>query len=201
MASVHKVVAYVTHRRGDVVRLLVFEHPLAGVQLPAGTVEPDESPDQAALREVAEETGVTTCQIHTKLSSMQERPFGGRLVVTQDCSGHHRPDPASAFDPIRRGLYASVLERSGGFVRIEVAGVTDQRVSQTWIADRFLSETVWRHHFHLSAHWDGPDQWTQDADGHRFRPMWVPLAPHVGLVAGQAQWLTEHSPALRRHLA
>jgi 8-oxo-dGTP pyrophosphatase MutT (NUDIX family) len=52
-----KVVAYITHGR----RLLVFshpEHPRAGIQVPAGTVEPGEHPDAAVLREAAEETGL-----------------------------------------------------------------------------------------------------------------------------------------------
>lgn len=54
----HKVVAYIT--RGC--ELLVFEHegmPEAGVQVPAGTVEPDEPLEAALWREIAEESGLT----------------------------------------------------------------------------------------------------------------------------------------------
>lgn len=39
-------------------RLLVFRHPLAGVQLPKGTIDPGETPAQAVLRELAEESGL-----------------------------------------------------------------------------------------------------------------------------------------------
>ncbi|MFN3628776.1 MAG: NUDIX domain-containing protein [Casimicrobiaceae bacterium] len=39
-------------------RLLVFRHPLAGVQLPKGTIDPGETPAAAALRELAEESGL-----------------------------------------------------------------------------------------------------------------------------------------------
>ncbi|MEZ2370577.1 NUDIX domain-containing protein [Arthrobacter sp. RCC_34] len=58
---VQKAVAYVVHRG----RLLVFTHddvPIetTGVQVPAGTVEPGESPAEAAVREVLEETGLRT---------------------------------------------------------------------------------------------------------------------------------------------
>jgi 8-oxo-dGTP pyrophosphatase MutT (NUDIX family) len=52
-----KVFAYITH--GD--RLLVFTHPHApeaGVQVPAGTVEPGEAWEGAVLREAWEETGL-----------------------------------------------------------------------------------------------------------------------------------------------
>jgi 8-oxo-dGTP pyrophosphatase MutT (NUDIX family) len=52
-----RAVAYVLRGR----ELLVFEHrdfPDAGTQVPAGTVEDDEAPDVAVVREVYEETGV-----------------------------------------------------------------------------------------------------------------------------------------------
>lgn len=55
---IHKVFAYITHGH----RLLVFRHadfPQAGIQVPAGTVQPDEHPDEAILREVYEETGLS----------------------------------------------------------------------------------------------------------------------------------------------
>lgn len=39
-------------------RLLVFRHPLAGVQLPKGTIDPGETPAEAVLRELAEESGL-----------------------------------------------------------------------------------------------------------------------------------------------
>ncbi len=58
----HKVVAYITRGR----ELLVFEHegmPEAGVQVPAGTVEPDEPLEAALWREVAEESGLTREQL------------------------------------------------------------------------------------------------------------------------------------------
>lgn len=53
-----KVVCYVVHRA----RLLVFSHedPLAGVQVPAGTIEPGEDPAEAAVRETFEETTLHT---------------------------------------------------------------------------------------------------------------------------------------------
>lgn len=53
-----KVFAYITNAG----RLLVFRHvdyPQAGIQVPGGTVEPGESFEEALLREVVEETGLT----------------------------------------------------------------------------------------------------------------------------------------------
>lgn len=56
MSELGKVTAFVVtaEKPHD---LLVFKHPTAGLQLPAGTIEPGESPIAAAKREVWEETG------------------------------------------------------------------------------------------------------------------------------------------------
>ncbi|MBB5234994.1 NUDIX hydrolase [Deinococcus budaensis] len=55
-----KVLAYVTRRPDE---LLVFEHESkfvdAGVQVPAGGVEPGETPEAAARRETLEESGLS----------------------------------------------------------------------------------------------------------------------------------------------
>ncbi len=53
---VFKACACLVDRRG---RLLVFRHPGdRTLQLPKGTIEPDESPENAARRELSEESGV-----------------------------------------------------------------------------------------------------------------------------------------------
>lgn len=48
MKVVHKAVAAVVRDRGLGSELLVFRHPLAGMQLPKGTVEPGEAYAAAA---------------------------------------------------------------------------------------------------------------------------------------------------------
>jgi 8-oxo-dGTP pyrophosphatase MutT (NUDIX family) len=55
-------------------RLLVFEHPnspSAGIQVPAGTLEPGEKPLTGTLRELCEETGRTSFKI-TRLLARKE---------------------------------------------------------------------------------------------------------------------------------
>ena len=59
--EVEKVIAYITRAFENRTQVLVFEHqdmPEAGVQVPAGTLEPNESLEAAVLREVHEEAGI-----------------------------------------------------------------------------------------------------------------------------------------------
>ena len=56
--QVAKVVAFITRPRPAGADLLVFDHPRAGVQLPAGTLERGEAPVDGARREAWEETGL-----------------------------------------------------------------------------------------------------------------------------------------------
>lgn len=44
-------------------RILLFRHPLAGVQVVKGTIENSETPGEAALRELTEESGITGATI------------------------------------------------------------------------------------------------------------------------------------------
>lgn len=70
---IHKVVAYIT--RAD--ELLVFTHtdfPAAGLQVPAGTLESGEKPEQAVLREAQEETGLVGLKIKSYLG-LQDLKF------------------------------------------------------------------------------------------------------------------------------
>lgn len=55
-SPIHKACACLVDQRG---RLLVFHHPGdQGMQLPKGTVEPGEAPEDAVRRELLEESGI-----------------------------------------------------------------------------------------------------------------------------------------------
>lgn len=71
-------------RQGEQVQILAFRHPLAGYQLVKGSIEPDESAAQAAVRELAEESGLTGARIKCDLGVW---PCGvdGQLWSLQCC--------------------------------------------------------------------------------------------------------------------
>ena len=66
---VEKAFAYIT--RDDA--LLVFRHPNApeaGIQVPAGTIRPDETPESAVMREAQEETWLKSLSLVRPLGSV-----------------------------------------------------------------------------------------------------------------------------------
>jgi len=69
-----KVLAYITRLHNNQPQLLVFDHcdhPEAGTQVPAGTVEPNESIKAALFREIEEESGLTNVRLIRKLAEYE----------------------------------------------------------------------------------------------------------------------------------
>jgi 8-oxo-dGTP diphosphatase len=96
--QVDKVVVYIT--RGD--RLLVFtqpEFPEAGLQVPARTIEPGETPEEAARREAREETGLKRLGVWTLLGERERDMVDfGRDEVQRRYFFHARCDDPNAPD-------------------------------------------------------------------------------------------------------
>jgi len=87
-AIYERVAAYITH--GD--RLLVFDHtgfPEAGIQVPGGSVEPDEDLHEAVLRKAREETGLVDLQIRAYLGTREYDRARWGLVGTLRSHFYH----------------------------------------------------------------------------------------------------------------
>ena len=68
---------------GGVKELLVFKHPTAGVQIPAGTVERDEDIETAVKREVYEETGLQLVEIENYLGCFENELEKNQRIIAE----------------------------------------------------------------------------------------------------------------------
>ncbi len=191
-----KVTAFVTRRGSAGTELLLFRHPNAGIQLPAGTVENGELAADAALREVIEETGLRDVAIRCRIGCVDET-LPGRVFVAHATEVYSRPNIGS-FDwaHFRRGIAVVPLRTAGAFTQVTYeewdsfpgGDYITYRITG-WVPSDTLSAAQRRHFYHLTTIGDGPASWSQAADGHVFEPFWAPLAALPLLIAPQQQWL------------
>ncbi len=71
-----KVVPVVLRGDSAALEVLVFAHPQAGMQIVKGTVEPGESVNEAASRELFEESGITGAKCVRDLGTWEQCPPG-----------------------------------------------------------------------------------------------------------------------------
>lgn len=203
MNIIEKVTGFVTRDTADGLELLLFKHPFAGIQIPAGTVEKNEPPEEAVLREVREETGLTAVEIQTDLGTEIEMLPDGQQVIIPPAVVYSRPDRTS-FDWIRikSAVQVRVGRQESGFTQFtyfEYDQVPDTNYISMqitgWVPDEFLAAARHRHFYHLAFTGHTPDtrqapkSWEIFTDNHTFKPFWAPLSDLPDIIAPQDQWL------------
>jgi len=192
-----KVTAFVTRTTAAGLELLLFEHPRAGIQLPAGTVEADEPHARAAAREAYEETGLRDLPPGHFLGEGQEPLPDHHYLLLTTSTVYARPDYTS-FDwaTIRYGIRVVCDRENGDFAHITYQecdeGSDPPFVSYQitgWVARTALTRQVMRYFYHFPYHGETPATWFVDTDNHRFRLFWAPLAQLPALVAPQRWWV------------
>ncbi|MFC0471335.1 NUDIX domain-containing protein [Halalkalibacter kiskunsagensis] len=70
MTPIKKAYGYVTRIKENKTQVLVFQHPIAeaGIQIPKGTVQPEEDTQYAVIREIEEETGLRNFHVEKLLA-------------------------------------------------------------------------------------------------------------------------------------
>jgi 8-oxo-dGTP pyrophosphatase MutT (NUDIX family) len=194
---VEKVTAFVTRSSGIGRELLLFEHPHAGIQIPAGTVEEEETPEAAVLREVREETGLSTVAIQAYLGCKEYRLPEGQWLIAEPIRVYARPD-ATSFDwaYLRRGIRVATSRQANGFSQIsyeEPDRMPDpQYISMSitgWVPDEVLADTGRRHFFHLEHLGPAEDRWSMFTDNHLFTLFWAPLSALPDIIHPQDEWI------------
>jgi len=199
---IEKVAAFITRKRDSGLELLLFEHPHAGIQIPAGTVEPSESPEGAALREAVEETGLSGLTISQYLGEKATKLPGDQRVIGAYATVYARPD-INSFDwiHIRPGITVSVIRKAEQFVQILYQEFDREPESQYitysimgWVLAEVLADTRRRHFYHLEFNGPSPERWRITTDTHIFAPFWAPLNALPDIIPPQKEWLIYLDP-------
>ena len=203
MNELGKVTAFVV-TADDPHHLLVFRHPTAGLQLPAGTIEPGEDPITAARREVAEETGLAVNSVGAVLGEEVSElgDDGAVMVKTVDSGG----------ELFRRGHRVKVLT---GHENQDIVRIREEVFDYDTTPPRLLSFTegevpadaltryIRRTFVLFVEHLQPTEPWSRHADGHEFQVHWRRLAPDIPLVDGlknQKRWLRSYYDRLQSGL-
>ncbi len=201
MRSIQKVTAFVTRLIEGKAEILLIEHPMAGRQLPAGTVELNESVEAAVIRETAEETGLERVQIVSKLGQIAlELPDNERIITRVTKLFDSPASDASSVGGfgLTRGSPVKVQRLHGSFAEVisdplDLSQIPPKRVNavQGFVRMSLLAGKIERHLFHLTAVQATPNQWQSYSDGVAFRLFWEPLTPIPSIHPGQQAWLDQ----------
>jgi 8-oxo-dGTP pyrophosphatase MutT (NUDIX family) len=203
---VEKVTAFITREQRGKPYLLLFEHPSAGIQIPAGTVESGEPPEAAVIREVAEETGLRSPSICRHLGCVEGKLPEGQRIIAEPTKVYAQPD-ATSFDGahLRQGIPIALLRQAGGFSHViyeefdRVPNPHYVTLSITgWVPDEVLADSTRRHFFHLEFAGHSEERWTVFADNHRFVLFWAPLSALPEIIYPQSEWLEFLPESLRQ---
>ncbi|MCK0470419.1 NUDIX domain-containing protein [Halalkalibacter sp. APA_J-10(15)] len=190
-----KVTCFITRKKDNKSELLLIQHPNAGIQIPAGTVEINEDFHQAAIREAIEETGLQEF-VSCKRIGKQEQNLEGKYIIFDKAKIYSRPDISSfQWAEIRRGITVLHERNQGQFVQItykegdkfpEPNYVTYQITG--WTEKLNLASKVTRQFYHLQSN-SYLDEWEIETDNQNFKLCWYPIdnLPHV--VSPQNEWL------------
>jgi 8-oxo-dGTP pyrophosphatase MutT (NUDIX family) len=195
--AIQKVTAFITRRSEGGHELLLLEHPYAGIQIPAGTVEKNETPEQAVLREAAEETGLDSLSIFRYLGRTEETLPAEQRIIADPTAVFVRPDVTSSdWAYLRRGIAVRLNRYADGFAQVTYEEFDNLNNPQYvtlnitgWVPVEVLAENRQRHFFQLENRGHPAERWTVFADHHHFSLFWAPLTALPTIIPPQNEWL------------
>jgi ADP-ribose pyrophosphatase YjhB (NUDIX family) len=194
MLIVRKATAFITRETANGREVLVFRHPEAGIQLPAGTVEDGESFEDGALREACEETGMCDLALVKHLGTLEQCFDGMQRRVICDVELLEAPNGTSNGIMLERGNRVLLHEARHGYAYITHDAVNDPYYPYPSVSGWLHADAVQRHHlvrhlFHLATTAPVPDAWKHLVEGkYLFRFFWVNVKDYPHLVEPQQLW-------------
>ncbi len=197
MDGLEKVTVFITRKTRSSHELLLFRHPTAGIQIPAGTVEEGELPVEAGRREAQEETGLQALIVKANIGIMTSTLAPSQRIVRSSTPVYSRPDRQSfAWARFRRGIPVTTLREQENFTHVSYeeldnllrpAYVTYHITG--WVPSTTVTRHIDRHFVHFEANEQTPGQWELDADHHVFSLFWASFSQLPEIISPQDTWL------------
>jgi 8-oxo-dGTP pyrophosphatase MutT (NUDIX family) len=192
-----KVAAFITRPGASGPELLLFRHPTAGIQIPSGTVEEGETPQEAGLREAREETGLEDLHWIAAIGFQESVLPDPQRVVCQTSRVYSRPALTSfQWTEFPRGIEIQFLRSEGEYAQVSYTEWDQldhpQFISYQitgWVLQSTLGNRIRRHFIHLTAQDLRHEHWNQLSDHHLFECFWAPLNRLPRIVSPQSEWL------------
>ena len=196
---IQKVTAFIVRERGGIKELLVFKHPTAGVQIPAGTVEDGENLETAVKREVYEETDLQFVEIEEYLGCIENELGDNERIIAETTQVYIEPylNAMPYEEKLTKGMTVDYHSTQKDFTHISYIEY-DKHPNPTcirynitgWVPNENLSEQKKRHFFLGSTREETADAWELKSDrGHIFSLYWTPLSPKPNIISPQDKWL------------
>ncbi len=196
---VQKVTAFIIREDSGVRELLVFKHPTAGIQIPAGTVEDCEDVETAVRREVYEETGLRFIDIEGYLGCIENELESAERIIAETTQVYIEPNLNAIpyAKKLNRGLTVDYHATQDDFTYLSYIQY-DKHPNPTcicynitgWVPNEKVSTRKKRHFFHLTTQDKTKNAWELVSDrGHIFNPYWTPLSPKPNIISPQNEWL------------
>lgn len=199
--AVQKVTAFIVREREGAKELLLFKHPTAGTQIPAGTVEEGEDLETAVKRETYEETGLQCVEIENYLGCFENELADNERIIAQTTHVYMQPNLNAVpyKQKLPKGLTVDYHATQADFTHISYIAYEYDKYHKPrcidanitgWVPNENLSRQKKRHFFCLTTQAETPDTWKLKSDrGHIFQPFWTPLSPTPDIIPPQNRWL------------
>ena len=193
-AVLEKAGCFVTRKFVFPKQLLVILHPTAGLQIPSGTVEIGEMPEDAVRRELHEETGLLHKGSITQLETLDtvltdERKF----IVSPSLVSARTLEQNSVEFKFRRGLPVRIVSRKDSLHEVAYEefdyNMDPPKLINSWtgfVPSGTCADILRRYLFHIELE-SSEDTWAYEADGQRWNLAWRPL-DDVRLFGEQNAW-------------
>ena len=198
---IQKVTAFIVRERRGVKELLVFKHPTAGIQIPAGTVEVGEDIETAVKRETYEETGLQSVEIENYLGCFENELENNQRIIAETTQVYIEPNltAISYKRKLPKGLTVDYLSTQEDFTHVSYIEYEYNQFYEPicidanitgWVPNENISARKKRHFFQLTTQEKTADAWELKSDqGHIFKPYWTPLSPKPNIISPQDKWL------------